>query len=1704
MFLNKVRRKRILHAGIHMKKIAANKQTLVTTLSFSVQLLQLVLVFSNLNIISAQNCPAGQTAQTINTYAEPQQYMICYSAYKDFYAVDDTYGYNEKTDAGCRNACNHPTQENGNICAGYNFDGNRFGSQVCQLCLKNEYTPEPPIYSVPQYTTSYVYLVTGETTICVACESGKFKATTGSAACTDCPANTDSPAQSDHVTDCTCVAPFSGPAGGPCSCAAGSAVITRQIYDDVGISGRSCERILDTIQPATLEQCQLACDTWTPNDEWGESTCDAFAYHATWQTCRLCFDRSERSASGYTFYLTTTWPVVTTYTDCALCPVNTYSTDGTSCENCPANTYSESIGSTSSTTCVCGVGFTGTATCTQCVNGKYKSLIGSAACSNCNSGYVSNDDYSDCNACDAGKYEENDECLSCAAINVNLYSAAGSTVCLCNAGSSGPDDGPCQLCAVGKYKNIAGSSSCIECEFGQVALTTGRTSCQNCAAGKYYASSTSCTDCYEHSTSPSGAQTINDCFCVANYYKSSSSTCSTCPAFSTSPAESDDVSDCLCNVGYEFLSTCEQCLAGYYKPRAGNFWCDFCVAGKYSDHSAATECLNCAAGKYSSQNEASICTDCPDFSISVAGSVAIDDCKCNAGYSGYSQNCLACDFGKYKSTSGSQACTNCPASKTSTSEANVDESSCICDVGFGLNQDQNCVACEAGKYKSAQDNSVCLECPIAKYQDQSQQSSCDDCTPDSTTETTGKTSALHCLCNSGYTSTDSGCSLCVDGLFKDVVGNEPCAECENGHDSASNRQYCIPCKANQYLFDDGDQIHNCINCPTNSKSDEASEGVLACLCDAGYGRVSDFECEACALGFTKSSAGNEICVQCAAGTYINYLASTACLPCQDYSYSTEASSRCNCNAGYVEDSVDGSIACIPCAVGKIATESSLTVCEDCAVGKYNAEQAATICIQCPENSVTLQSAGVSESECLCNAGYTRDTSGVCVACAANSYKSTVSDKDCTNCPENTFSEEGTVSMLDCGCNAGYAEKNVMNVSICEACEAGKYKVHVGSGECLNCQVGKYSLETGKTSANDCIACPLNSVTLLHGSASIQKCICNAGFVKFNSSNISSDFHCVACEIGKYSEMFFAVCKDCLGNTTTLLIGTNSKDKCLCNTGYAFNSDLDSAFDSATNEKCVSCEPGKYKSVVADSQCLNCGIGKYSNEIAQTNESNCKQCFDNSQTVSDGATSSEACLCNAGYTYVSQQINSSVFARCEPCAANTFKAQVGNAVCDSCAFNAFSEVGSIRCTCNDGFYVPGISATLPDGLDCVVNPYMHYIFSSSGHLDDQNSCKIQCEDGYYRTSNRNGLKCRAHTHSPTHECAENHFLILGTYYADAECRACKTCVGKQILHECNRSHDTVCVDCVEDKSIGFLLQDTGFLPAFARFVNAHGSPCKLGCLNGLILNKVTKQCEVCLGLCKPGYFFPENRQNCTHCEKCATVLPMNAQYVTSEDRVDCEWTCVHGFQLEHGECIKTIHSSLSGIETTLSSEFDDASICTGDCHEPGCIIHNGKCISCFELPGDHPIIKTLSTPENELKKKFANSNPLLVDSKPPYGKHRWVFTSSCTWQCLIGWRKIRSDDLSHFKCEAQSTVNHLLRATNQKNNFATTAIEINVQQDVIIMSPSPAAQNNSQKNVTIISANDDSVLVFGLLLLGLPILLIIILAATKLILLCLNK
>jgi hypothetical protein len=58
---------------------------------------------------------------------------------------------------------------------------------------------------------------------CTACAVGTYKTATGTATCTDCPVNMNSPAGSTSANACRCNAGYTGPDGGPCSaCGAGT------------------------------------------------------------------------------------------------------------------------------------------------------------------------------------------------------------------------------------------------------------------------------------------------------------------------------------------------------------------------------------------------------------------------------------------------------------------------------------------------------------------------------------------------------------------------------------------------------------------------------------------------------------------------------------------------------------------------------------------------------------------------------------------------------------------------------------------------------------------------------------------------------------------------------------------------------------------------------------------------------------------------------------------------------------------------------------------------------------------------------------------------------------------------------------------------------------------------------------------------------------------------------------------------------------------------------------------------------------------------------------------------------------------------------------------------------------------------------------------------------------------------------------------
>ena len=149
---------------------------------------------------------------------------------------------------------------------------------------------------------------------------------------------------------------------------------------------------------------------------------------------------------------------------------------------------------------MCSPGFTGQdhEECAKCAAGKYKSVTGAAVCTACPAGKSSpatSDALADCANCLAGAYSlAGSPCTDCpagtfsaaagasactdcpagtfsAAAGASVASAcsacaphaqslAGSAHCLCNAGYTGADGGPCSACAAGEYKRTAGSAAC--------------------------------------------------------------------------------------------------------------------------------------------------------------------------------------------------------------------------------------------------------------------------------------------------------------------------------------------------------------------------------------------------------------------------------------------------------------------------------------------------------------------------------------------------------------------------------------------------------------------------------------------------------------------------------------------------------------------------------------------------------------------------------------------------------------------------------------------------------------------------------------------------------------------------------------------------------------------------------------------------------------------------------------------------------------------------------------------------------------------------------------------------------------------------------------------------------------------------------------------------------------------------------------------
>jgi len=533
----------------------------------------------------------------------------------------------------------------------------------------------------------------------------------------------------------------------------------------------------------------------------------------------------------------------TTAVICVYCAAGSYSADNRSeCLSCPANSYSVAM-SVNITFCVCNAGSVGMhSNCTACVAGKYLPTPKSLECADCGAGEYSRISAVRCLSCSAGSYSADDrsECLSCPANSYSVARSVNITFCVCNAGSVGMHSN-CTACVAGKYLPTPKSLECADCGAGEY-FNISAVRCVTCAAGLYSADDRSeCLFCV-NAYSVAGSANITFCVCNAGWmgtdgdctvcaagkYKASpgSATCLDCGAGEV--AETPP-SNCVCMAGFSQTNTiCQACVSGKYKPRDGEDTCTNCFL--HSQSVQGSDYCVCDAG-YSRVN--GTCTFC-----GTTGSVTCrGNCLCSSSGSMASKSYMGRISDEFQTVPSPSDCTwlifneaviyfefgefhldliqdwvivdKCETAACTAPlqlakySGNVDQNTLTAVGAFesdpvlypflrirlrargdpiysgfesywqSTRVSQKCY-CLAGMYMHPRG---CLSCPINTY------------------SISGSTSISDCICNAGYTLTNSICTGCVAGKYKPIPGSDACSACENEEYSilAVASTYCALC-----------------------------------------------------------------------------------------------------------------------------------------------------------------------------------------------------------------------------------------------------------------------------------------------------------------------------------------------------------------------------------------------------------------------------------------------------------------------------------------------------------------------------------------------------------------------------------------------------------------------------------------------------------------------------------------------------------------------------------------------------------------------------------------------------------------------------------------------------------------------------------------------------------------------------------------------
>ena len=686
---------------------------------------------------------------------------------------------------------------------------------------------------------------------------------------------------------------------------------------------------------------------------------------------------------------------------CQLCPAGSISVaeeGSASCRPCPAGTFSAEPGSAACTPCPPGTfgELPGAVACTACPAGTFQPKTGSrfeGHCLPCEKGYFSNSTAaSTCEICEKGSFsgaEGATHCELCPPGRYGLYDGATS-VNQCpgcpqgtfsdkfgtvaegfNPGQCKGPDGlcACELCAMGTYSALPGSTECTPCPAGMYGSKIGAehpSFCYECDQGTF-------------THEPGMAQCLQ-CPPGTHVNTTGNSECEQCP-----PGTFIEY------FGAINATECEDCPIGSFAEFNGTGFCELCRPGTYSPEPGATECLNCTVGTY----------------LPTLNGTALEEC-------------LPCGLGTYGPTEGLAACLDCPEGHYADRPAMIECSKCKAGTVLpttGSNSSVLCEPCEPGTIAPEEGMGACQNCSAGYYQELYNQAECDPCDEGTYLPKSGSFLAEDCLpCPSspfgtyGPTKGLGECLLCAPGSYADEPGLEACKTVNAGfflaRAGSNTSEDARPCEPGSFAAERG--LGACDLCGMGTYAEV--EGLKECApCPAGMynpieGATSPLQCRLCGMG-TRSEAGSGVCTPCSPGTFNPEEGQEACQPCPAGTF--------NELAGMIDETV----ACIPCQAGLFNDLPGKSVCRPCPKGMYGNLTRMTECFKCPAGMYLDEIGSQTLEECkACLEGtYTsQEGSELCILCPKGTYNEEVSQSACRPCPPKTYGQEmGRTRVDDC-------------------------------------------------------------------------------------------------------------------------------------------------------------------------------------------------------------------------------------------------------------------------------------------------------------------------------------------------------------------------------------------------------------------------------------------------------------------------------------------------------------------------------------------------------------------------------------------------------------------------------------------------------------------------------------------------------------------